>query len=222
MIKLRSEWRSVKIGAKFGRLEVIGVQFRHYGNRKHPDWLVMCRCKCGKFKPINPLSLDRRATNSCGCIRSEYWAKALETHGKSNSKLYRVWRSMVARCHKPKLKAFKWYGARGIQVCDEWKNFEVFNEWAIANGYKPGLQIDRENGNGNYEPGNCRFVTSKTNNNNRRNNRLLTAWGEVKTVSEWADDSRCNVSYFTLFARVCRKTSCGWTPEEAISTPPLQ
>lgn len=96
--------------------------------------------------------------------------------------------SMIDRCTKPSCKAFKTYGGRGIKVCDEWLNDkESFYEWAISNGYADGLQIDRINTNGDYEPSNCRWITSKQNNNNRRDNVQYTINGETHTMSEWCD-----------------------------------
>jgi hypothetical protein len=93
--------------------------------------------------------------------------------------LYSRWRLMVRRCCDPSHKNYPTYGARGIELCEEWKSFEAFYEWGIANGWKPGLQIDRvDNGRG-YSPENCRWTTSQGNNRNRSNNKL-----DVEKVAE--------------------------------------
>ena len=81
-----------------------------------------------------------------------------------------VFRSMMSRCHDPKSKDYRFYGERGITVCEKWRgNFQAFKKWAEANGFKIGLDIDRKDSLKGYSPYNCRFVTRKENQNNRRN-----------------------------------------------------
>ena len=95
---------------------------------------------------------------------------------------------MKQRCYNPNNRSYKNYGGRGITVCQEWKeDFQTFYDWAIANGYKKGLEIDRIDVNGNYEPDNCRWTTSKKNNNNRRNNVKIKIGREEHTVAEWSE-----------------------------------
>ena len=90
-------------------------------------------------------------------------------HGKSKHPLHRVWSGAKSRCYNKKDYHFKWYGALGIIMCEEWKNdFKAFYDFAIANGWEKGLEIDRRDNDGNYEPLNIRFVTHKENSNNRR------------------------------------------------------
>lgn len=90
-------------------------------------------------------------------------------HGLSQTQLYRCWYGIIQRCDDSKNRAYKWYGGRGISICDEWKNsLETFYSWAMANGFQKGLTIDRINNDGNYEPSNCRWVTRKVNLNNMR------------------------------------------------------
>ena len=94
-----------------------------------------------------------------------------KTHGLSNTRIYRIWEDMKKRCFSPNNKSYKNYGARNIVVCSEWKNnFIMFCEWAMSNGYKDTLFIDRIDNNGNYEPSNCRFTTK---NIQARNTRIL-------------------------------------------------
>ena len=92
---------------------------------------------------------------------------------------------MKQRCLNPRCKAYKNYGARGINVCDEWMEFEPFCEWALNNGYEKGLDLDRENNDGNYSPQNCRWVTRRSNINNRRKTTYLVVNGESKPRTEW-------------------------------------
>ena len=102
-------------------------------------------------------------------------------------RLYAVWKTMRARCGNPNHPKFRIYGARGIAVCDEWHDPNVFMDWALANGYKPGLQIDRIDNNGGYGPSNCRWTTAKEQARNTRRNRLLTIGGATMPVSAWAE-----------------------------------
>jgi hypothetical protein len=89
-------------------------------------------------------------------------------HGMSETKICRLWYEMKRRCYNKKRKCYSVYGGRGITICEEWKEFLSFYNWAIMNGYKEGLQIDRIDNNGNYQPDNCRFVTMSVNCQNRR------------------------------------------------------
>ena len=109
---------------------------------------------------------------SCGC--SPYLTNKGNTkHGKTKSRLFRIWSGMKFRCLNSNNKDYKNYGGRGISICDEWiNNFENFYKWSSVNGYKHDLSIDRINNDGNYTPDNCRFVTNMINSQNRRINKL--------------------------------------------------
>lgn len=122
-------------------------------------------CICGsEFEARYDKSYIRE---SCGCKMPPI------KHGGTYTKLYGVHSYMKGRCYRKTGKDYKNYGGRGITVCEEWKNdFKVFRDWAMTNGYKEGLQLDRRNNNGNYEPSNCRFVSHTVNNQNRRDNKL--------------------------------------------------
>ena len=101
---------------------------------------------------------------SCGCLKIK--------HGGKGTKLYMIWNSMKKRCLNLKSTNYKDYGGRGITICNDWLEFIPFRDWALNNGYKEGLQINRINNNGNYKPNNCNFVTSKENNRNRRGQKI--------------------------------------------------
>jgi hypothetical protein len=110
-------------------------------------------------------------------------------HGKSNTRLYRVWSRIKVRCYNKKFQHYKSYGGRGIKVCDEWLNdFMAFYNWAMANGYADNLTIDRIDVNGNYEPSNCRWVTNEEQQNNKRNTIFLTYKGKRQTITQWANE----------------------------------
>lgn len=118
---------------------------------------------------------------------------------------------MKTRCSNPKYEHFASYGGRGIKVCDEWRNdFQSFHDWAMSNGYKEGLTIDRIDVNGNYEPSNCRWASAKEQSKNKRNTLFVTHKGITKTLIEWAEIT--GIKYQTL---VCRYKS-GKTPEEIL------
>ncbi len=105
---------------------------------------------------------------SCGCIRKNN--KKNYKHGYSYTKLYAVWAGIKKRCNNQNSYNYKYYGGRGITICPEWANdYVVFRDWALSHGYKEGLEIDRRENNGNYEPSNCRWVTRTENQRNKRN-----------------------------------------------------
>ncbi len=135
--------------------------------------------------------------------------------GKCHNPLYRTWREMHYRCYHPKSKDFKWYGGRGIQVCDRWFIFENF---ASDMGPKPNREdsIDRINNDEDYSPSNCRWVASIHQNNNRRDNLVIGIDGTQKTVAQWSRETGINVH--TIYTRLRR----GWAERSAIFNPLLR
>ncbi len=143
--------------------------------------------------------------------------KMKDRKGKSRTKLALVWRSMISRCHNANDKGYARYGARGIKVCDEWRDdFDIFESWALKAGYTEGLTIDRVNNDGNYEPSNCEFISRGRNASKTSRNVILSAFGENKITYDWLRDPRCKVKAETLRDRLRR----GWPPESALVTPP--
>lgn len=131
---------------------------------------ALFKCYCGNKFESRICSVKNNNTKSCGCLIKKGGNK---THGLSAHCLCPIWREMVSRCHNRKNKDYKNYGDRGVSVCEEWRdNFESFYNWALKNGYKGGLTIDRRNNNGNYEPANCRFITKAENSRNKRGIKL--------------------------------------------------
>lgn len=147
----------VSPGDRYGRLTVIEeappIQWRKYKKR-----MVHCICDCGKTTTVRLEYLRSRHTESCGCNRKSISAKVRITHGKSGTRLHGIWAGMLARCRNKKVKSYKYYGAKGVKVCEEWHDFKTFRKWAMANGYQEHFTIDRINPFGNYEPSNCRWI----------------------------------------------------------------
>jgi len=140
-------------------------------------------------------------------------------HGEARggkSRLYRIWSGLRNRCTNPTNPDFLAYGGRGVTVHFEWNDYLVFREWANANGYEDNLSLDRIDNSGSYSPENCRWASAIEQNTNKRTNRLLAAFGESKTVSQWGRDPRLVVSYETFRKRIQK----GWTCEEALTTLP--
>ena len=112
----------------------------------------------------------------------------LLTHGKSNTRLYRIYKSMKSRCYNSHNKSYERYGGRGIKICNEWINdFQAFYNWSINNGYKEDLTMDRIDNNKGYSPTNCRWVDRKTQCGNTRRNLQLTYKGITHLISHWAE-----------------------------------
>lgn len=128
-------------------------------------------------------------------------------------RLYSIWKNMLSRCGNPNKPDYQYYGARGIEVCDEWKEYSTFQQWAANNGYEDNLTLDREDGNKNYCPENCRWVTIKEQQNNKRNNHRIEFNGENHTISEWADI--LNIDRGIIKDRL----RAGWSISDALTTP---
>ena len=156
-------------GKQFNHLTVIKQAERT--KDRHIRW--ECKCDCGNITFVSSRDLITGHTKSCGCIQKEAVRKSRYVHGDRNARLYSVWKSMKKRCENPNHKDYKWYGAKGVTVCEEWHDYSVFKQWALDNGYnetanKGECTIDRINPYGNYEPNNCRWVSMAEQNRNKR------------------------------------------------------
>ena len=178
-------------GQRFNKLTVIGEA----GRAKNGSIIWACRCDCGTITSVRTTSLRNGATKSCGCFQKAQVKKSNLTHGMTQQKvnenriprIYRTWANMKTRCNNPNTKYYNHWGGRGIKVCEEWaESFEAFFSWAMANGYQDDLQIDRIDNDGDYEPGNCRWVDSDQNANNKRSSLIIEYQGERHTAAEWA------------------------------------
>ena len=172
-------------GQKINKLLVL----EFYENKnKRTYW--KCLCDCGKICIVDAYKLRIGHTKSCGCLgklnKEKLFMYSIK-HNKTNSRLYRIWQNMKRRCDTSTIDIYKYYGARGIKVYEEWKNdFMSFYNWSMENGYRDDLTIDRIDVNGNYEPSNCRWVDKYTQANNTRRNHYITYKGQTLTINEWS------------------------------------
>lgn len=201
------------VGQKFGRLKVI--------ERANPDgskkvkWLCICECGNSSIAQSAHLLDGRRV--SCGCAHkpgNQVNPMSPRSHGHctsgKSSKIYRIWSGMFTRCTNKNSPAYQYYGARGIKVCDRWKDFKLFLE--DMGDPDPGQSLDRIDVNGNYEPNNCRWATATEQARNKRSNMLLTMNNVTMTLVEWSIKYGINES--TLWSRLIKS---GWGIDRAIS-----
>ena len=196
----------LKISKHIGSVYGLWTVIEHVKGKKY-----LAKCECGTVKEIWIDNLTSGRSTNCGCVQRENNKKRMTTHGDSKSKLYNVWAGMKRRCYNKNQKSYKDYGEKGIIVCSEWiDSYENFKIWVINNGYKEGLEIDRINVFGNYEPDNCRWITKRQNANNKRNNTIVEINGVSHTISEWADIS--GISSGMIASRLNR----GWNKESLL------
>jgi hypothetical protein len=195
-------------GQKYNRLTI--TSFSHIKDR---NYYWNCKCACGNESVVNANALKRGTTKSCGCWHKELGPVRRFTHGQTDTRLYQIHENIKQRCTNPKNDSFKYYGERGIKICEEWLQFETFYEWAQINGYEESLTIDRIDNNGDYSPDNCRWVTQKEQVRNTCRNILLTLGDKTQCTMDWSIE--LNINYETLRAR----KNNGWSDEKTLTTP---
>lgn len=210
----------VKVGDVYRRLVVIR-RAANLGGRV--AWECLCSIDhggCGRTTVVVSASLTLGLTSSCGCLRDELLLERATKHGATrggkNSPEYNSWRSILRRCFNPEDPAYENYGGRGITICDHWKGEHGFEHFLEDMGPRPSPRhtIDRYPDNdGNYEPGNCRWATSKQQARNRRSNHLVTIDGVTRLLCEWLEQYHLNRRSYR-----CRLYR-GMSVEEAITSP---
>lgn len=201
-------------GQTFGKLLVVAYAGQ---NPKRKGSLWHCRCDCGVKRTTSTSDLTSGNTKSCGCLHGEVLIERNTKHGHSTREAttpeYRAWQHMIQRCYSRSYRFFHRYGGRGIRVCDRWRNsFEAF--FADV-GSRPGknFEIDRIDNDGDYEPGNVRWVTKVRNCRNRSTNRLITFNGERLCIADWSD--RTGIPAQVIRERINE----GWSAKDALTKP---
>lgn len=188
------------IGKKFGKLTVL----KKLEERKRGKIAYECMCDCGNVAVVIGSDLKSGHIKSCGCLHGN-------NHKLSRTRIYSIYRHMKDRCYNKNNKRYKSYGGRGIVICDEWlNNNTLFFDWAMNNGYKDNLTIDRIDVNGNYSPDNCRWITNDEQQRNRRDTRNYTINGVTHCLKDWCEIY--NLKYNTVRYRLNR----GWNIEKAL------
>lgn len=178
-------------------------------------WL--CRCDCGTVRRVVRSDLRSGRSTNCGCVRRKTLPAAAKakntTHGMDGTTEYRIWIDMRRRCHDPRRPDYKNYGARGITVCEEWRDsFEAFYR---DMGPRPdGCTLDRLNNTGPYEKKNCVWATRKKQERNKRTSRIVEIDGRRMTVAEACEvyDIRPNTAYNRL-------NILGWSVDDTFKRP---
>ena len=202
-------------GEKYGRLTP------YFPQKRNGRTYWFCHCDCGNEKIVSSGNLTSGQVKSCGCLQREKSSRAATerntTHGKSETRLYKIYYGMLERCYNSKHTFFKRYGGRGIRVCDDWyDSFERFFDWAMTSGYADGLTIDRIDNDGNYEPSNCRWVPRNEQQRNRSTSHKVKIGGLELSLVEWSE--LLNISYNTVLARL----RYGWSDFDALTKPVMR
>jgi hypothetical protein len=195
------------IGTIFGYLEAIEELPQKIDNKGRSKRYIRCKCVCGSIvdRLLGQLLSDKHKHN-CGCKN--------KTHGQSHTTLWDTWCNMKRRCYDKTNKRYEYYGGSGTVVCDEWKNdFTAFYEWAIKNGWKKGLQLDKDiKGDGKlYSPETCCFATRRQNVNKRRNTVMVKLNGNTMALANACRVT--GVNYKNAYYRIFRY---GWSVEDAL------
>ena len=182
-----------------------------YSNRTGKNHAVIYKVKCLKCGDITDKCGGNvlKGTAACRCSAKHIY------HGQSKTRLYNIYNSMLARCYNAKNIRYENYGGKGVTVCEEWLgSFEAFYEWAMANGYKDDLSIDRKETSGNYEPSNCRWADVYEQMNNTTRNHYLEWNGKTQSMAQWAQET--GIPYSTINQRI---NKLHWSVERTLTTP---
>jgi hypothetical protein len=169
----------IPLGTRYGRLVTTAPAFMKKRSDGRNRAAIEVLCDCGNTKIVWLFNLTSGNSTSCGCYHKEIVKKGMisliesgqhiigtkaKTHGKSKTKLYKNWKTIIRRCESEVAHNYKWYGGKGVKMCDEWReDFEKFELWSFQNNYTEGLELDRIDSDGNYSPENCQWVTKKEN-----------------------------------------------------------
>lgn len=200
-------------GQRFGRLQVVS-QAPKKTYTKQIVW--KCICDCGNSIDVVGGDLRSGKVKSCGCYNREKLIDCNLKHGRSKTRLYRIWSGIKARTTCETNHAYERYGGKGITICEEWKNnFLKFEKWAYENGYNDNLTIDRINNEDGYKPDNCRWSDYYVQANNTSKNVYIKKDNEIHTLAEW-----CRILHLS-YSMVCGRLKRGWSAD-MLFIPPVR
>jgi hypothetical protein len=194
------------IGRQYGQLKVVG--WEKHGRRTH----FVCRCSCENLTKVEADNLLRGKQVSCGCIAVQLRRAKATKHGQCDTRLYYVWHQMKNRCYNPSVNGYKDYGARDITVCQEWReSFAAFRDWALSEGYGPGMSIERKDVSIGYSRNNCTFIPRFDQARNTRRTVRVSANGKTMLAVEWAQELGLSVG--AIYNRI----RSGHSPEKIVA-----
>lgn len=210
----------VNVGDRFGRWTVVRLHsvVRYQASTVNKWW---CRCECGVERDVHQTSLCTGASRSCGCLQKEVAAADKYEHGLNGDPAAFVWYAMHQRCYNQKHKAYQHYGAKGIRVCERWRDIRYF----IADmGPRPkGTTLDRLDASKDYEPGNCRWATGKQQIRHRSNTYMVEYEGEMIALGDFLDMKGVELRVVTgsrehrIYARAYARHRAGWSLEAVVA-----
>ena len=210
-IRYTEEFMKSYVGIKINALKILNYYTKQQNRQKY----FVCKCDCGKRVDVRVANIVNNPQKSCGCYKYN-----LKT-GLSRSRLYPVWKSLIARCYNHKNQRYNVYGARGIKVCDEWKeDFLSFRKWAYSNGYDESSKrgdctIDRIDNDKDYCPENCRWVSLSRQQRNTAKTIIFEYNGINKPLIDWAEE--LNLPYPTIKWRYAQ-----WGNVDRVLTQPIR
>jgi hypothetical protein len=200
-------------GDRYGKLTIVREVAPMGKFRK-----VLCVCECSNEKEILLQNLRSGITISCGCYHKQRIKDPKPQTRKENfeykeTRLFKIWEGIKKRCYNKRCHAYKYYGAKGIELFTDWHRFLDFRKWALNNGYSDKLTIERMNVEKNYEPGNCTWIPLSDQNNNKSNSRKVRHGNDEMTVAEWS--KKLGIKLMTL----TRRLNAGWSVQDALFKP---
>lgn len=196
------------LNQRFGRLAIV----ERIANSPSGKVRWRCCCDCGRQVIATGSDIRSGHTVSCGCWKREKTSLRSYIHGQKLTIEYNSWCAAKQRCYYPKSAKFKDYGARGITMCDEWRN--DFTAFLRDMGPRPeGTTLERTDNDGSYCPANCKWATAKEQTRNMRRNRWITFKGETLCITDWEK----RLGFYKDSIR--QRLQNGWTTEKALTTP---
>lgn len=196
-------------GERFGWLVAIKYHssYEDYRGRLRHKW--ECQCDCGNTKVVKSGVLIKGDSLSCGCVAARKESRVINYHKMSGTKAYNSWTKMMERCLNPESRSYKWYGGRGILICERWADFRKFYA-DMGDPPSPIHSIGRIDNDGNYEPSNCRWETPSQQGKNKRGIVWLTIGNKTQTIRQWS--AEYGISENVVSSRKSR----GWPLNEGI------